>query len=137
MASNLDAKTLSAKNARIMVSGVILGYAQGITHNEDYGTQDVVAVGSFEVLEHQHTIYRGSGSIQKWRLREEIVTELRKVSPDDVLRGKTVDIEIFDEVSGNPIKILEGVTFGGRGGGVNAGQLLQENVSFRYIRSRE
>lgn len=137
MASNLDAKVYSGKNARITIAGKVLGYAQGVSWNEDYGLQDVPAVGSFEVLEHQTTVYRVSGTIQKWRLREETVSALRKVSPDDVLRAGTIDLEIYDEVSGNPIKILEAVTLGGRGGGVNAGQLLAENIQFRAIRARE
>ena len=137
MASNAEAKVFSGKNARILADGKLLGYAQGVTWQEDYGTQDVTAIGSFEVLEHQATVYRCSGTIQKWRLRDEVVSALRKVSPDDVLAMSTISLEIMDEISQTFIHRLEELTIAGRGGGVNAGQLLAENVQFRAIRARE
>ena len=137
MASINEAQVYSASVARIILGGDVVGHAQGITWNVDDGVTPVGAVGSYTMLEHQPTQQRVNGSIQRWRTRSTNVKAFKGRSPDDVLRAGVVDLEIYDEVTKKPIKIIEGITFGGSSGGVSTGQLLTENVPFVAIRVRE
>ena len=136
MASSNNSNVYSGKNARILVAGLVVGFAQGVSWTEDYGVQPVTAIGSFPVLEHQPTVYSGSGSLQKWAIRTESNSALLNVTPDDVLNADVIELEVYDEVSGQAIRVLEGVTFGGSTGGINAGQLASETHPFRYVNAR-
>jgi hypothetical protein len=136
MASQNSSQVYSGKNARIIVAGVVAGYAQGVSWTEDYGIQPVTAVGSFVALEHQPTVYNGTGNIQSWAIKNQNVLALTNIAPNDVLNADTITLEVYDEVTGNPIRILEGVSFSGASGGVNAGQLATEGHPFRYLSAR-
>ena len=136
MSSQNTSQVYSGKNARILADGTPVGYAQGVSWTEDYGLTNVTGVGSFEILEHQPTVYNGTGSIQNWRIKNQPVGALGNVSPSDVLNVDTITLEVYDEVTGNPIRVLEEVTFGGINGGINAGQLSSETHQFRYKRAR-
>ena len=136
MASQSTSQVYSGKNARIIVDGIIAGYAQGVSWQEDYGLQDVRAVGSFEALEQQPTAYNGSGNLTTWAVKNQAVSVLTNVSPSDVLNQDVITLECYDEVTGNPIRVLEGVSFSGASGGVNAGQLASEGHPFKYLRAR-
>jgi hypothetical protein len=136
MASQNTQKVYSGKNARIIADGDLVGYAQGVSWTEDYGLQDVTGVGSFEVLEHDPTIYRGTGSLQNWAIKNQSASALTNVAPSDVLNADVITLEVYDEVTGNAIRVLEELTFGGVNGGINAGALAQEGHQFRYKRAR-
>ncbi len=136
MASNTEAQVYNAHSAKIMVAGVEVGFAQGINYSVDHGTQDVVGVGSFKVLEHQQTIYRVQGSIAKWVIRAEVIKELNKRTSSDILATGVFDLEATDKVTGQTILRLEQVTLSGGSSGVQAGQLVTKQVQFKAIETR-
>jgi len=136
MASQNTSQVYSGKNARIMVGGQTVGYAQGVSWTEDYGVQDVRAVGSFTALEQQAQAYNGTGNITAWAIKNQSVDAFSNVSPADVLGADVVDLECYDEVTGNSIRVLTGLTFTGASGGVNAGQLATEGHPFKYLSAK-
>lgn len=136
MAGIQEARVIGGHTARIVVDGVNVGYAQGVTWTQDPGTQAVTGLGSVEVLEHQNTIFRVSGTIQRWKIRDDDSTKLALRSPAESARLGVFDMEVIYEVTGKPIVVIEGITLAGRNGGVQAGQLSTETSQYMAIRLR-
>lgn len=136
MASNTEANVFNAHSCKILIAGSEVGWAQGVNYSADHGVQDVVGIGSFEVLEHQVTVYRVQGSISKYFIRAEAIAELNKRTSSDVLATGVFDMEAIDKVTGATLFRLEQVTISGSSSGVQAGQLVNKQVQFRAIKTR-
>lgn len=141
MATPENSKVLSAHKARILINGKDVGFLQNVTYNIDYGVQAVFAVGSVETLEHQQTRYTVSGEATQYFLRKKIVQPkagdpLGARTVLEALENGTFDLDILDDVSGQPIRRLEECTLGSENSGINAGQLVMQRFAFQALRAR-
>lgn len=136
MAGYDDAKVMSGHRAAIKVDGQTIGWAQGITWQSDHGVQDAVVLGSYTVAEHQGTVYRVNGSIQRFRIRADAASVLSKRSAAAVSSMALFDLEVQDD-TGEYLAYLKDVTIAGKNGGIQAGQLCTEATSFKAIDLKE
>ena len=141
MATPEKSQVLSAHKAKILINNKEAGWLQNITYSINFGVQEAFCIGSVETQEHQQTRYQVSGEASQYFIRKKIVTPesgdpfgARTVA--EVLQSGTFDIDILDDVSGNPIRRLEECTLASENSGVTAGQLVVRRFSFQGIRTR-
>ncbi len=138
MANIYDAKVLGGHVARIMIDGVDAGWFQGVSWSVDMGVQDVLVVGSVEVQEHQQTRYMVSGDIQRYYVRDMLIqdSKLGARTAAEVIRTGTFDMVVLDDITKQPVMVLEACTLASHGSGIQAGQLVTQRFSFRALRTR-
>lgn len=134
MANYNEAKIFSGHRATLMIDGKPVGYAQGITWQADFGVVDAPILGSYTVAEHQGTVFRVSGSIQRYRVRgtAKVRETIDKRSSDAVSKQGLFDMEVKDD-TGEIIAYLRDVTLASKSSGVQIGALVTEATAFRAI----
>ena len=141
MASISESRVFSARDARVVIDGQVVGFCQSVSWTVDAGLVDVACLGSEEVQEHQQTIFRISGSIGQFYIRD-ILLKPKSQGPlgartaAEMIRVNTFDLDILDEVTGEVARRLEAVTLGSESASVTAGQLVTRQLQFRALRVR-
>lgn len=139
MATRDSAKVFGAHTARIMINGKEFGFMLNVSWSIDNGVQDVFAIGSTEVQEHQQTRRGISGEVQQYYLRDAVLNPdpsnpLSAKTSAEVLQYGTFDLMVIDDVTKKPICTLVGCTLATEGAGVQAGQLVTQRFGFRALR---
>lgn len=141
MASIQESRVFSARDARIVIEGKVVGFSQSISWTIDPTLAEVVCLGSEEVQEHQATVFRISGTLGQFYVRD-ILVNPKELGPlgartaAEVIRTNTFDLDILDEVTGEVARRLEAVTLGAESASITAGQLVTRQLQFRALRVR-
>jgi hypothetical protein len=141
VASIQEARVFSARDARIVIDGKVVGFSQSINWTSDPTLAEVVCLGSEEVQEHQATVFRISGTLGQFYVRDIILHPdamgpLGKRTAAEVIRTNTFDLDILDEVTGEVARRIEGITLGAESASITAGQLVTRQLQFRALRMR-
>ncbi|MBI3131494.1 MAG: hypothetical protein HYZ13_09225 [Acidobacteria bacterium] len=141
MASTQEAQVFSARDARVVVDGKVVGFCQSITWTVDPTLAEVVCLGSEEVQEHQATVFRIQGTLGQFYIRD-ILLNPQELGPLGIrtaaehIRTNTFDLDVLDEVTGEVARHLEGITLGAENASITAGQLVTRQLQFRALRVR-
>ena len=129
-------KIFSGPRARFKISGKTIGYAGGVSGEEQINYEPVDVLDLLEVAEHVPVSYTCTLNAQIFRI---IGNSLKAQgifpTPDKIINSEAMTASIEDaEVTGKIVAMFTGVRTAGHTFDVTARGLVSENVSFVAIR---
>lgn len=128
-----DHKVLSANQVVIMIGNVAVGRAQSMNFRESLGTEPVMEIGSMMPAEHIPNRFQGSLTLQRYRLRREVVTQLGLAGSDEaVLKSKMFDVVVKNS-DGAMVEKFVGCTPSDTSGDFQANRAATRGHTFFYM----
>jgi hypothetical protein len=131
------ADVLSAPRAKLLVNGNEVGYASNVSATENIALQRVDVLGdidSKEIVPVARSVSVQAGFV---RISGESLKDLGLIPRGgtiDVLTFPELTLEVFDQVSDQPVWRIEGCRAESRNWTVQAGSIVTSNASFQARR---
>jgi hypothetical protein len=119
--------------AILKIAGKKVATATGVTFNESIEYDTVRVLDLLEVLEFAEAQYNASVSCDTVRIIGSSPTQLNIMPHVDLLSILTqpeLICELYDNVSGTPVAVAEGIKINNNNFSVNAGQVVANNLTF-------
>ena len=117
----------------IAMQGQVIGRVQNITSRETWGTEPLYEIGSMLPAELVPLQWRGSLSVDKYKLRQSAMEALPINYGDDILTQQLFDIIIIDAASGNIIEKFRGCVQADMTSAKPANRPSTQNITFFYL----
>lgn len=122
-----------------MVQNNVIGRAQTLTANIDYGTEGVYQLGSIMPKEHVYLKYTGTLTLERFRMATDSLAsknlDLARLG-EDILTKDVVTINVTDNVTNELIEAFYGCTASRYNSSFRANQIVTESIDFFYLYSR-
>lgn len=127
-----DHQTLTGNQILIQVEGRTIGRVQNMTARESFGTEPLYEVGSMLPAELVPLQWRGTLSIDKYRLKQDAVEGLGLAFGEDVLKKNLFDVVIINKATGSIVEKFAGCVQADLGGNYPANRPATQNVTFLF-----
>lgn len=121
-----------------MAQSNIIGRAQSLTANIDYGTEGVYQLGSIMPQEHVYLKYTGTLTLERFRMALDSLADknldLARLGVD-ILTKDVVLINVTDNVTNQVIQAFYGCTASKYSSSFRANQIVTESIDFFYLYS--
>lgn len=118
----------------LRVGTTIVGRAQGVDGERNFGTEGIYEIGDIMPVEHVNLRYEGSVNIERFFVRDNDLKKLGIVSIGaEVLTKGTITIEIIDKYSKNIVRSYHGCTITTYRETFRANSIAGENATFAYL----
>ena len=133
--ANIEQQTVhTGHTINIRYNGTIIGRAQGIDGDRNFGTEGVYEIGSIMPQEHVNNRYEGSLHIERFFVRK---TDLKKVGlaslGEEVLRKDILTIEVIDKYTNGVVRAYHGCTIVNYRETFRVNSIAGENATFTYL----
>lgn len=122
-----------------MAQNNVIGRAQTLTANIDYGTEGVYQLGSIMPQEHVYLKYTGTLTLERFRMALDSLADknldLARLG-EDILTKDVVTISVTDSVTNGVIESFYGCTASKYSSSFRANQIVTESIDFFYLYSR-
>ena len=132
-------KSFGGARAKILVNGIEVGYATGVSGNEAIAQVPIEALGDAYVKEHELVGITVSLSADFVRMRQESLIQ-QGLWPtgdtDDLLAFNDTPMtwDVYDQSTDKVVERIDGVVCESRGWRVDRGSVMMVNASFRARR---
>jgi len=118
----------------IRIGTTIVGRAQGIDGERNFGTEGVYEIGSIMPVEHINMRYEGSFSIERFFVRDNDLVKIGLGAlGEEVLRKGVLTVEILDKIKGTVVRAYHGCTIANYRETFRVGSIAGENATFMYL----
>jgi hypothetical protein len=130
--------TFSGARAVFKINGANVGFAGGVSGEEQIDYEPVDVLNLLEVREHVPVAYRTSLNAQIFRVVGNSL-KVRGIMPiqEEIITSGDLEAVVQDSVSGTTVQLFEGVRASGHSFDITARGIVQENVSFVAIRVKD
>lgn len=133
MAAINEQNTRHANRCRVVLDGETIAEGLNVSVQEQGGTQGIYTIGSEYPHEHVHNQYSVQVTIAAMWWKQNGLSRL-SAGGGELVQLPPVDIEAYDESTGDTLWVVRTCTFADRGVSINANQPLQRNVRLMGIR---
>lgn len=118
-----------------MAQSNIIGRAQSLTANRNYGTEGVYELGSIMPQEHVYLKYTGTLTLERFRT---VANNLASNNVDiarlgvDILQKDVIMISVIDTVTTAVVEAFYGCTASQYNTSYRANQIVTESIDFMY-----
>lgn len=120
----------------ITINGQVLGRAQSLEGEREYGTEGVYEIGSIMPQEHVYLRYEGQVTLDRFRMKKESLDQLGLGAlGEDILDKGVIDIVVMDNLTNQVIIAYRGCTAINLNESFNANEVVTESASFYYLTS--
>ena len=133
--ASIDAQTVHTGNTiSIRIKNYEVGRAQSMTVDKDLGVEPVHEIGRYQAVEHVHTRYDGTITLNRSRLKHEDLQSVG-LSPygEDALQAATFDIIVQDKLSGAIIEAYLGCTVQSYNTEYRANEIVAETIVLKFL----
>ncbi|MMZ43507.1 hypothetical protein D1872_50590 [compost metagenome] len=136
--ASVDQQTVHAGHTiNIKIENTIVGKAQGVDGERNFGTEGVYEIGSIMPQEHINLRYEGSLSVERFFLRKGDLARIGLASlGEEVLKKATITIEIVDKYTNELVRAYHGCTIVTYRETFRVNAIAGENATFTYLYSR-
>lgn len=136
MASEASQKVQSGNTVYLMVNGKVIGRAQSIAGDRNYGTQGVYEIGSIMPQEHVYLRYEGTINLERFRMKKESLDQLGLTAlGEDILQRDVIDIVVMDNLTKQVIIAYRGCSAVSTSENFSVGAIASETSSWMYLTS--
>lgn len=135
--SNVHEQTVQSGNTvYLMANGHVVGRAQSVAGERQFGTQGVYEIGSIMPQEHVYLRYEGTIDLERFRMKKESLDKIGLGAlGEDILERGVIDIVIMDNYTKEVIIAYRGCTAINLNENFTANEIVTENASFYYLTS--
>lgn len=117
-----------------MVNGKVIGRAQSIDGERQYGTTGVYEIGSIMPQEHVYLRYEGTITLNRFRMKKESLDQLGLAAlGEDILKRGVIDIVVMDNLSKQVIITYRGCTAESLSETFSVGEITAEDSTWQYL----
>jgi len=136
MASVTNQSVHTGNTVYIMIGNKIIGRAQSLSGEREFGTEGVYEIGSIMPQEHVQLRYEGTLTLERFRMKKEDLESLGFASlGEDILQKDIIDIVLMDNQSKQVVVAYRGCTFTNYSESVDANEILSESAEVTYLTS--
>lgn len=136
MASIPQQRTGSGHHYIIRKAGVVIGFAQNLQINQEFGTEGAYVIGTPFPQEHATHRYTCKGQLTSLYLRSAPLEKLGVLAiGEEIVTFPLDDVEIIDQYGGSG-RVLQGCTLESDGFAIRANAFVEQNVSFVALSQR-
>lgn len=136
MASVTNQSVHSGNTVYLMINGKVVGRAQSISGERQYGTQGVYEIGSIMPQEHVYLRYEGTISLERFRMKKESLDQLGLTAlGEDILQRDIIDIVVMDNLTKQVIIAYRGCSASSTSESFAANEISSESSSWMYLSS--
>ena len=136
MASVTNQTVHTGNTVYLMVAIKIIGRAQSISGERQYGTQGVYELGSIMPQEHVYLRYEGTITLERFRMKKESLDQLGLAAlGEDILQRDIIDIVVMDALTKEVIVTYYGCSCSSRSESFSSGEIASESSSWQYLSS--
>lgn len=118
----------------LMVNGKVIGRAQSIDGERQYGTTGVYEIGSIMPQEHVYLRYEGTISLNRFRMKKESLDQLGLAAlGEDILKRGVIDIVVMDNLTKQVIISYRGCTAESLSETFSVGEITAEDSTWQYL----
>lgn len=118
----------------LMVNGKVIGRAQSIDGERQYGTTGVYEIGSIMPQEHVYLRYEGTISLNRFRMKKESLDQLGlSALGEDILQRGVIDIVVMDNLTKQVIISYRGCTAESLSETFSVGEITAEDSTWQYL----
>lgn len=122
----------------LMVKNKIIGRAQGINGDTDFGTEGVYEIGTIMPAEFVHNKYSGSVTIERYYVDKASLVDLGITSlAEDILTQDEIDIVIVSKKDNSVIRAYRGCSTSNYRNDFRANAITGENATFMYLKASD
>lgn len=136
MASVTNQTVHTGNTIYLMVANKIIGRAQSISGERQYGTTGVYEIGSIMPQEHVYLRYEGTITLDRFRMKKESLDQLGLAAlGEDILQRDIIDIVVMDSLTKEVIVTYYGCSCNSLSESFAVGDIAGENSTFSYLTS--
>lgn len=118
----------------LMVNGEVIGRAQSIDGERQYGTTGVYEIGSIMPQEHVYLRYEGTITLNRFRMKKESLDQLGLAAlGEDILKRGVIDIVVMDNLTKQVIISYRGCTAESLSETFSVGEITAEDSTWQYL----
>lgn len=132
----MASQTFSGARAIFFINGLEIGFAGGVSGEEQVEYEPVDVLNLLEVREHVPVAYRTSLNAQIFRVVGRSL-KAQGIMPvqEEIITSGDLEAAVQDNVSAQTVQLFQGVRCSGHSFDITARGIVQENVSFVAIRT--
>lgn len=138
MATVSNQSVQTSNRIYIMAQKNLIGRAQSLTANRQYGTEGVYEIGSIMPHEHVYLKYTGTLTLERFRTVGDSLSskkiDLARLG-SDILTKDVVTIAVIDSVTRGVLEAFYGCSAQSYSTSYRANSIVTENISFFYLDS--
>ena len=136
MASVTNQTVHTGNTIYLMVANKIIGRAQSISGERQYGTTGVYEIGSIMPQEQVYLRYEGTITLDRFRMKKESLDQLGLAAlGEDILQRDIIDIVVMDSLTKEVIVTYYGCSCNSLSESFAVGDIAGENSTFCYLTS--
>ena len=134
MANIYEQSVDTGNTVYIICNNKVLGRAQSLSGDRQYGTEGIYEIGSIMPQEHVYLRYEGSVTLNRFRMKRESLDQLGLGALwEDILLKGVIDILVMDNLMKTPVIIYRGCTAASLNESFEVGQIAMEECQFYYL----
>ena len=131
MANVYEQSVDTGNTVYIICNNKVLGRAQSLSGDRQYGTEGIYEIGSIMPQEHVYLRYEGSVTLNRFRMKRESLDQLGLGAlGEDILLKGVIDILVMDNLMKTPVIIYRGCTAASLNESFEVGQIAMEECQF-------
>lgn len=136
MASITQQTVHTGNTVVLMVNGKVIGRAQSVSGDREYGTTGVYEIGSIMPQEHVYLRYEGSIQLNRFRMKKESLDQLGLTAlGEDILQRGVIDIVVLDKLTNEVIIAYRGCSAVSVSESFTANEITAEDSNWTYLTS--
>lgn len=134
MATQNEQTVHTGNTVLLMVNGKVIGRAQSINGERQYGTTGVYEIGSIMPQEHVYLRYEGTITLNRFRMKKESLDQLGLAAlGEDILQRGVIDIVVMDNLTKQVIISYRGCSAESLSETFSAGEITAEDSTWQYL----
>jgi len=134
MATQNQQSVHTGNTVLLMVNGKVIGRAQSISGERQYGTTGVYEIGSIMPQEHVYLRYEGTITLNRFRMKQESLDQLGLAAlGEDILQRGVIDIVVMDNLTNQVIISYRGCTAQSLSESFSVGEITSEDSTWAYL----
>lgn len=128
-------KVLTGVHVVLAVQGKVVGFANALSDDQDFGVQDVPALGMLEPADIEHTSYRCTVRVGSFVIKNKLLEQAGLIpTVENALQAGAIDIQVLNKQTGDLLWYYQYAKCASTGTTVNANSISGQNVTWRCLR---
>lgn len=138
MASQANQTVHSGATILLMIKNKVVGKAQGIDADRNFGTEGVYEIGSIMPAEHVYNRYEGTVRLDMFFVKKNSLKDLGIASlGEEVLKQDIIDIVVVSKADNSVVRAYRGCTIQSYSESFRANAIAGENATFLYLKASD
>lgn len=136
MASVANQTVHTGNTVYLMIRNTVIGRAQSVSAERQFGTTGVYEIGSIMPKEHVYLRYEGTLTVERFRMKRQALSDLGYAAlGEEVLQMDILDIVMMDNLTSEVLIAYRGCSIISYSENFNANEISSESSQFYFLTS--